>query len=393
MDNRSLLYLEIPFGTDDPLGIRQVSGLYGPGTWAGWYIMVLSSWYTLITTGKLLNTPYVGCMLFIHWTGIHLMLQTYAWEASDHTRQGSIAAAFTVTYWGLHYATSQYLLFFCKNRLFRSQGYSPSSYKCSITTTRVALFSLVVPALACFLVTVRLPFPRSLNGFTYGADDLLLPAFYYGGMDQSQHLATLTRSTTFSITILCMAIMLPDTFVLMGEFEDWTGCSGNLFLLLYTAMVFPLLVGPALCYAWRIIVTKGNIVNKSCYFMPCSPQHMAEPDQALAVFVGLGMLVFEHKKMLARVARKVHVLYVFTRTELLWRLEELRFWLHGSLEMLIRRLVRAWRYMEKWWQDFERTWARLFVIRLPSQNEVVPLVRRGRPHPSAQRRAYRPPWH
>lgn len=46
-------------------------------------------------------------------------------------------------------------------------------------------------------------------------------------------------------------------------------------------------------YLVRVIGSGGKIVGKSCYYMPCAPQSIADWDQAFGLMVGLVMLVIE----------------------------------------------------------------------------------------------------
>jgi hypothetical protein len=43
-------YIDLPITGEqlDPLGIADVSGFYGPGTWAGWYVTVAAAWWGVI---------------------------------------------------------------------------------------------------------------------------------------------------------------------------------------------------------------------------------------------------------------------------------------------------------------------------------------------------------
>jgi hypothetical protein len=83
---------------NDPFGISEVSGFYGPGIWAGWVIVTISSWRALI---RQLNPELNGFarlqLLYTNVAAIDLFRQMN----SDNPSFGPLTAAITTCYWGL----------------------------------------------------------------------------------------------------------------------------------------------------------------------------------------------------------------------------------------------------------------------------------------------------
>lgn len=65
-------YIDLPITGErlDPLGIADVSGFYGPGTWAGWYVTVAAA-----SRGVIFEIPpkYMAILLGINWAVYDLL--------------------------------------------------------------------------------------------------------------------------------------------------------------------------------------------------------------------------------------------------------------------------------------------------------------------------------
>jgi hypothetical protein len=73
------LYLPLPLSSEypDPLGLSEVSGFYGPGTWAVWTITVFASWLGLLSGGadKGFDANTWTYLLGLQWAAIDLIRQ------------------------------------------------------------------------------------------------------------------------------------------------------------------------------------------------------------------------------------------------------------------------------------------------------------------------------
>jgi hypothetical protein len=83
---------------NDPFGISKISGFYGPGIWASWFLITLSSWRAFT---RQLNPELNGFarvqLIYTNVAAIDLFRQIN----SDNPSFGPLAAAITTCYWGL----------------------------------------------------------------------------------------------------------------------------------------------------------------------------------------------------------------------------------------------------------------------------------------------------
>lgn len=156
----------------DPLGILTVSGIYGPGNWAGWFLTTVASWLAIFRPAIERDTEgihhdMIMHILFTNWAAIDLFRQLGFRQAAknDEARKqlgGAIAAAVTMTFWGLHTALWQlgFCVFFDKGRDDRGSSSSiravrdvASQYRRSI----VLLLGTVLPSIALVNFETYLP--------------------------------------------------------------------------------------------------------------------------------------------------------------------------------------------------------------------------------------------
>ncbi|KAJ5365178.1 hypothetical protein N7517_008064 [Penicillium concentricum] len=105
----------------DALGIGNVSGFYGPGSWAAWFISIVASWCRLLRVSEdrfdpntwlfLLGTNWAAVALFrVIRMAQSIPLDSLTYDADLGSLKGSIGAAFNVTFWGTFHGLMQYLL-------------------------------------------------------------------------------------------------------------------------------------------------------------------------------------------------------------------------------------------------------------------------------------------
>ncbi|KAF2621143.1 hypothetical protein BU25DRAFT_252944 [Macroventuria anomochaeta] len=113
-----VLHLDLPLGPANLLGISAASGLNGPGAWAFWIMTVFLSW-THIGISTYLSDFYVSSLLYTNWTAADLLYQLPCLDtpfAHGVSLRGSVAASFTITYWGFYHASLQLLVCFVYGR-------------------------------------------------------------------------------------------------------------------------------------------------------------------------------------------------------------------------------------------------------------------------------------
>jgi hypothetical protein len=107
---------------DDPLGIAQVSGFYGPGTWSAWYSTIIAAWIQLLVHPKKRLDPNSWFyILGMNWAALDLFRQVHSLRTAQEQGHsldfrkrfmGSIAAPYTIVFWGSFHAILQNVVAF-----------------------------------------------------------------------------------------------------------------------------------------------------------------------------------------------------------------------------------------------------------------------------------------
>ncbi|KAF2462534.1 uncharacterized protein BDR25DRAFT_308256 [Lindgomyces ingoldianus] len=107
---------------DDPLGIAQVSGFYGPGTWSAWYSTIIAAWIQLLVQPKRTLDPNSWFyILGMNWAAIDLFRQVHSLRTAQEQGHsldlrkkfmGPIAAPYMIVFWGSVHAVLQNVVAF-----------------------------------------------------------------------------------------------------------------------------------------------------------------------------------------------------------------------------------------------------------------------------------------
>jgi len=329
------LFLPVTASPPDPLGISQVSGFYGPGAWAAWFLTVVASWIRIFRRSKekvdinttlfLLGTNWAAVDIF---RGIHALRSLQPdqpdYQTSFTKGMGNYGAAFGVVFWGTFHSFLQ----------ISFTGIAFSGMKNRSRRLWILLVGLVVPLIA---LTATL-FGPALWGL--GAPNLL-PALYWKGMTDRTHniLVILAAGTAIILVIpFFFFIYMADesqfparfrriinaikirhanwraarfifAFYAWGSVISWlvslvmcivtindTWLWGMapfclllspLTLITSTFMWVLYIPGSAVVYIFKGYLHIGSNVSESCFFMPCSPQSITDEDQMYALLAGL----------------------------------------------------------------------------------------------------------
>lgn len=342
----TLLYLPVTLdANDDVLGIAEVSGLFGPGSWSGWFLTLVASWWRIMRASEETFDPNTAVFLFsINWTAIDVwrgisITQSIPQDALDGKLRASrglasLGAALNLTIWGSLHAQLQLL---ATMMIFRS----------SKAKTR----RLLIHSVGLILPTITLLRYTPLSGETR------TPALYWHGMEGSSYAdlhfyATLTGSIIIPILswlIHTTKSVLPEDFIdstnstihwakkslaikifgilsiLLSIFSiaRWLDIGSPgwafgllplavslfvLFILNYSRIISTLLLAwgytafvsyvvvydSTIQYVFKAYLSQTVDRSKSCFFMPCAPQAITDEDQLQTMVAGLSLfLVFE----------------------------------------------------------------------------------------------------
>lgn len=212
-------------------------------------------------------------MLYTNWVAVDLLRQLkFMTNITTKTRssaygvssKGSVAATFTVTYWGLLQASLQ-LLYCLSAESWSSQRGTQRRY---ITL----ILGLLLPSLmgVAFLYYVHFSL---VADHEYDHKSEILPTLYYDGINQELH------GWTMLYTSLHMAMTCPVVLVSLGQVL-WTRIFRSAWkedtrVALLASLVTPLsvmyLTVATPTYMLKAVFSGGRAVSQSCFFMPCAP--------------------------------------------------------------------------------------------------------------------------
>ena len=318
----TITFLSLPITTaaPDPLGISEVSGFYGPGAWAGWFLTLAAAWCRLGRGSKAkIDTNTWLFLIGTNWAALDLVrsiAKTRSFEGNETTSKemGRIGASFTVLWWGTAHALAQLII---SNVLNDTAGAPPALLRRIVTL----LIGLVFPSIAlCVALFTMLQYE--------------IPALYWKGMEMDEHSVELRTACAVGLWCLACALFggftavyrtLPERLRVNIELV-WnsmrpgyiivavTACHIVWFILLMItkSMIAFLILVP--CLPVYVVAFLGifpafalfslgfscmNYVanayapwtkaspSQSCFFMPCSPQPLSDSDQAYALLAGL----------------------------------------------------------------------------------------------------------
>jgi hypothetical protein len=253
---------------DDPLGIKNVSGFYGPGAWIAYSLTLATSWVAVIRNDQAHNLHHIGYLFYVNWAAIDL-IRTFALHATGPATgaNGSVAAALSVTWWGVAHATSQFAMSFFQGGLSNAHGKPKARRRCTLLE-----LGIVLPLVANLMAQIAGP-------------DQMIPALYWDGMGRSYDFSGYTSG----ILLLPMACLLLD-FEKSRFFSGTVDCSDVSVAWLGIGLI-PILL--SVTYIFRVVASGGAIWTKSCFFMPCAPSSLVDWDQAFNALVGVIMVLYE----------------------------------------------------------------------------------------------------
>jgi hypothetical protein len=338
----SRLHLDVSVGGESSI-ILDVSGLYGPGSWAGWFLTICGSWFGLIfdrqesrfdfnTWAYLLGVNGAAFYFARGTIGLRHALSAASDTQFDPKAYGNIGAPLTIVIWGIFHAFCQLVYLW----------HSPKSdEKITFQKTLTLVGGAIFPLLTLSICGVVLQFLDQRKDGNVPSN--LIPALYYDGIrtDTHKYYLQLAWLAAFSMISAGLWLVLKlyfqtnvpgDAFLekMQELFPNWKTplfrfrylsviypfwalmvvISGNslsfktilLYLacpscILYGYFALPLaiVVGVlpiwSVVYVWRAYIIRASTISSSCFFMPCAPQSIYDEDQEFPLFGGLFLLL------------------------------------------------------------------------------------------------------
>jgi hypothetical protein len=331
------LYLNVTTLAPDSLGFADVSSVYGPGAWAGWFLTGVASWLQIFKKSEKKRDLNTWAFLFgINWSAVDVFKAIHRVrsnppaenETGFEMHMAAFGAAFTVLFWGVFHALFQFLATLV---VFENS-------KCKSRRLATLVVGLVLPFTA-LMASAYLSRPLQ-NG---EAAFQLLPALYRRGMDRTEHAIYVAIACFTPIIFAPPAVTWAkyrDSDALSARFNPfdipespsrtWV-CLGMIYCVLSSGLLFVFLflglgirsevlywvvipflfmlsfyVPAMLPIVWYVSVLFGTWVyiwtgyfrlqpdawiSESCFFMPCSPQSIKDDDQMFGLLVGVFLFV------------------------------------------------------------------------------------------------------
>jgi hypothetical protein len=334
------LYLNVTTAAPDPLGIANISGVYGPGAWAAWFITGFAAWWRIFARSEEKIDVNTWAFLFgINWGAVDIFRAIHTLrsispenDAELSSHMGALGAAFTVVFWGTSHALLQVPI---TSAVFE---YS----ECRGQRMKTLGMGLILPLGALLASTYLF---RYLQDGDMALD--ILPALYYRGLGQIHYfylvLACLTPillSPPAIMWFICHKLesidptgAILEPYLLLEDLSKnniiyYVGtifCFGScglfiVFLVLglgmnnlvgfyfaipflsFLSLAMPFLLpagwvsflgtGPV-SYIWNGYFRRNpeTRISESCFFMPCSPQSIKDEDQIYSLLAGIFLFV------------------------------------------------------------------------------------------------------
>ena len=297
-------------GDAGPLGMNKVSGFYGPGAWAGWFLTVIASWIHLLKRGPgSWSDPTAWTyILGINLAAVDLICQfrflpesrvKEATGSQSWNRAGEVGAATVMIHWGLFHMVFQsyVLLGLYIDDIIRAPA---TVIAIGIVLPTCALFTefwltagIDVPALfwasARNEVTKEQPYWMAIAALSGAA---IVPAgasfFWLRGIEET--VPTLAHSVGQYSPWLRKTIQ-KTTNLAVNTAIGVSMLAGSAAFAVHQLNFFLCIPFPAMRYVWEAYIVRRASSSRSCYFMPCAPQSISDLDQLTPLFVGLFLLV------------------------------------------------------------------------------------------------------
>jgi hypothetical protein len=348
------LYLPVTTAPPDPLGIATVSGVYGPGTWAGWFLTLVAAWWRIFRASEEKLDPNTWAFLFgCNWAAVDILrsihsITTAATPAEARSKFGLYGAAFTVVFWGTLHGLCQFCL-----TLVAFQHRDGRDRR-----LRTLAIGMVLP-----VITLQSAGIHAIQGLN--SDYGFIPALYWYAMGQSTNalllllaswtpiivvlpiwiyflfkddsfapaltavirtaatavVVVIQNNTIKSLFLRWVIVSFPVAYVsaiAISVTNNWRWVIGIIpfdlvlapLMLVYTLITW-IIILPFCCiiYVFKGYFHLGSNISGSCFFMPCAPQSLRDSDQlyplifGLLSFVGFEVVPIVYKNMNARFKR------------------------------------------------------------------------------------------
>jgi hypothetical protein len=261
----------------------QISGFYGPGTWAAWVLALTSSLFALRKqpdNHAALNL--IPSILYINWAANDLLKQPHTEESSLEL----VASASGISLWGVWYLSLVQMV-------LGAHDDCPSCGSKMRTMRLMALLGFLVPFIA-LIATIFHADGANLNGMLSDGSIINYCLFILNMIGCLSYQIVVARRLAFP-----QRKRTPSKWSVEDRILGWYFVlSINRGSLLYTMNVFQ--------YAASLRDVEDY--QWTCALKPCGPQSITESDQGFALCCGLLMFAYEvGSDILAYIRRWVHV--------------------------------------------------------------------------------------
>jgi len=280
-----------------PSDFAQISGFYGPGTWAAWVITLITSWIPILLSDHKHNLHYLAYALYTNWATVDLKLQTT--QASQHEKDfgevdpaqlQNIIAARSVVDIGILHAMVQYAVCLVQLAILSPCPKSDDSESPSSTDDESKRH--IKRRLLC--ITAGLVYPIMIN-----FDATLL--FHHLSIDSYKSgYQSFTRTSLLGIPVYFHG---PGSLHRPFSFRRIDGSWNNPFFPTITLLTLSIIA------LFSAIIIKASTrsdatLKKRCSVVPCAPQEIGELDQSFSLTIALFAFFYEYSSEIIFVTRR-----------------------------------------------------------------------------------------
>ena len=275
-------------------GIPEISGFYGPGTWAALVITMVASWIPLIQGDDTHNLHFLGYALYTNWAAIDFLRHVNRvpgdnddLPAVEQARLENIVASVAVLNVGLFQAVGQ-MLFYVLVALKSTPSKRPS-----VAQGMYLSVGAILPL--CMICSGPLSYSPSAFVETH-----LITFLLFGIICISALPAGVASYALHNISSSRMVFYHHPMF---GYFTYAMGFG----VMATTLTIFS---GISMMEESREAYFRGTLPAARCYFVPCAPQRIGEWDQAFSLLVALVLFLYEFGPGMVRAVKGTQAAYI-----------------------------------------------------------------------------------
>ncbi|KAF2821923.1 hypothetical protein CC86DRAFT_410323 [Ophiobolus disseminans] len=289
----------------------EVSGFYGPGAWAAWFITLFASWIPLIQDDYTHNLHFISYALYTNWAAMDALRQlskrlglATGYDGYRALLTSREATAFEwlagrpmseMAVWVLvtrqASTDEQRADYLAAARSYREWEASSSGFTAARAVLSLGLLLAVAQLLVCWWKVKKHAGSQVEDSIRRRGFVILVGMFAPSLIAPIELMLPEKPEVIFGVSLLFLSRLKSfsnSTLVLYipNPFPRFSGSITFAYVLV--------LIGSAIIVFSELLLLLHGEVNRACYLMPCTSVSIRELDQSFALFAALFFLVYEY---------------------------------------------------------------------------------------------------